>query len=155
MKGNKREKPMWLFQTTTKRLTAWLDLLVMYRGNDWPGSRSTTRILSKITRNTPCVFGAFLMGYVATVRSRDSSVSTVTGYGLDNLVSIPGMGSRIFSSPVSRPRLGSTQPSIQRVLVFISPRVKRQANYSPPFSADVNNARTIPQFLHRYSWCSA
>jgi hypothetical protein len=50
---------------------------------------------------------------------------------------------RLFFSTERRPALGSTQPPIQWVPGALSPRVKRQgreADHSPPSSADVKNA---------------
>jgi hypothetical protein len=54
-------------------------------------------------------------------RSRSSSVSTVSDYGLDGLSSIPDRG-RIF--PLT-PALGPTQPPVQWVPGALSPGVKR------------------------------
>jgi hypothetical protein len=54
---------------------------------------------------------------------------------------IPGGGLGVFST-VSRLALGPTQPSIQSVRETCSPGVKwpgREADHSPPFSAEVKN----------------
>jgi hypothetical protein len=58
-------------------------------------------------------------------------------------------------STASRPALGSTQPHIQRVPGVLSPALKRsgrEADHSPPFSADVknvwSNTSTLPVRLH-------
>jgi hypothetical protein len=47
--------------------------------------------------------------------NRRSSVGIATGYGLDDLGSVPEKGKKVFSSPLSRPALGSTKPPIQFV----------------------------------------
>jgi hypothetical protein len=61
--------------------------------------------------------------------SRGSSVSIVSGYGLDERaikVRSPMEEKRIFSeSSVSRPALGPTQPPVQWVLGVLSPGLKR------------------------------
>jgi hypothetical protein len=52
--------------------------------------------------------------------------------------------SKNFLSISSRPALGSTQPSVQRVMVALSPGLKRQgreADHSPPTTADVYKTR--------------
>jgi hypothetical protein len=80
----------------------------------------------------------------------------VTGYGLDGRGSIPGR-SRVFSI-ASRPTLGPTQPPIQWVPGALSRLVKRQgreADYSPPSSAEVKNVGAIPPLPHTSSWRGA
>jgi hypothetical protein len=55
-----------------------------------------------------------------------SSVSIVSGYGLDGRGSIPGRGERNFPLAfVSRPALRPTQPPVQWVPGVLSPGVKR------------------------------
>jgi hypothetical protein len=76
-----------------------------------------------------------------SVQSRDSSVGVATGYGLDGRSSSPN-GGMIFVLSMSRPVLGPTQPPIQWVPGVLSPRVKRlgrEADPSPPTTAEVNN----------------
>jgi hypothetical protein len=85
--------------------------------------------------------------------SRDSSVDIATGYGLDSRGSIPGRGKRFVSSPVSRPALGPTQPSIQRMQGV--KRQGREADHSPPAGAEVWNAAAMPPLPHMSSWHSA
>jgi hypothetical protein len=65
-----------------------------------------------------------------------------------------GLGIFLFTT-ASRPALGPTQPPIQWVLGSLSLRVKRpgrEANHSPPSSAEVKNAwsytSTSPISLH-------
>jgi hypothetical protein len=76
------------------------------------------------------------------VKTRDSSVGTVLGYGLDDQGSTvrfqAGLG--IFLFTASRTALGPNQPPIQWVPGFLSLVVKRperEADYSPPSSAEV------------------
>jgi hypothetical protein len=62
-------------------------------------------------------------------------------------VSIPGRGKRFLPSPVSRLALGPTRPHIQWVQGPLSPGAKRpgrEANRSPPSSAEVKNGGAIP-----------
>jgi hypothetical protein len=92
--------------------------------------------------------------------SRGSSVGTASGYGLDDrgsTVRFPAGGgnSFFFFSTASRPILGPTQPPIQRVQGALSLGVKRlgrEADHSPPSSAEVKNAwiytSTPPIRLH-------
>jgi hypothetical protein len=79
-------------------------------------------------------------------RSHVSSGSIVSDYGLDDRaigVRSPA-GQRIFPlASVSRPALRPTQPPIQWVPGVLSPGVKarpeRDADHSPPSSAEVIN----------------
>jgi hypothetical protein len=85
-------------------------------------------------------------------RSQDSPVSIATVYMLDGPVSIPGMA-RSFSSPQR-----SNRPPMQWVTETISPGVNRpgrEADHSPPSSAEVNNGGAIPPFPYRSSCHSA
>jgi hypothetical protein len=54
-------------------------------------------------------------------------VGVATAYGLDGQVSIPGKGKRFFFFffTASMPVMGPTQPPIQWVLGFLSPKLKR------------------------------
>jgi hypothetical protein len=91
------------------------------------------------------------------LRSRDSSVGIATGYGLDGWVSIPSRGNIFPFSTVSRQDLGPTQPPIQWVAMDIFPGVKRpgrEADHSPPRSAEVKNGGTIPPLLRMSLWHS-
>jgi hypothetical protein len=76
---------------------------------DWPAQM---RAYFGVITTTSCNLGP---------RSRDSSVSTATGYVLDGQDSIPGRSKRFFSTTVPRPALGSTQPPIQWVPGSLSP----------------------------------
>jgi hypothetical protein len=79
--------------------------------------------------------------------SRGSSGSIVSDYGLDDRaigVRSPAGAQRIFPlSSVSRPALGRTQTPVQWVTGVLSPGVKarlgRDADHSPPSSAEVVN----------------
>jgi hypothetical protein len=91
--------------------------------------------------------------------SRDSAVGIATGYGLNDRgirVRVP-IGSRIFSTS-SRSALRSTQPPIQWVPGVLSPGLKlpgREADYSPPTSAEVKKIWIFISTPHRPSWRSA
>jgi hypothetical protein len=61
-------------------------------------------------------------------------------------------------SITSRPALGLTQPSIKRVPEALSPGVNRQgreADHSPPSSAEVKNDGATSSLSHMSSWRSA
>jgi hypothetical protein len=100
---------------------------------------------------------------IPTHKSRDSSVGTALGYGLDyrgSRVQLPaGTGNFIFTT-ASRTALGPTQPPIQWVRVpgALSLGVKRprsEADQSPPSSAEVKNAwsyNSTPQYVFM-EWC--
>jgi hypothetical protein len=75
-----------------------------------------------------------------------SSVSVVSGYGLDERaieVRSPAEAKGFFPlASVSRPALGPTQPPVQWVMRVLSPgkaRPGRDADHSPPSSAEVEN----------------
>jgi hypothetical protein len=93
-----------------------------------------------------------LVIYHVIYRSRDSIVGIATGYGLDNWgvgVRVP-VRSRIFSTS-SRPALGSTHPHIQWVPGAPSPVVRRpgrEANHSPPASAEVKKMCSLRPLYH-------
>jgi hypothetical protein len=70
----------------------------------------------------------------------------VTGFGRDGRGSIPGKGKNFLFFTESRPALGPTQPPIKWVPGAISRGVKRQgreADHSPPCSAEVRNGGAI------------
>jgi hypothetical protein len=79
-------------------------------------------------------------------KRRDSSVGIALGYGLDDRgsrVLFPaGLGIFLFTT-ASRMFLGPTQPPIQWVpgaLSLVVKRPGREADHSPPSSAEVKNA---------------
>jgi hypothetical protein len=92
-------------------------------------------------------------------KSRDRSVGTALGYGLDDRgsrVRFPAGAGNFFFTTVSRTTLGPTQPPIQFAAGALSLRVKRpgrEADHSPPSSTEVKNAwsytSTPPIRLHR------
>jgi hypothetical protein len=85
---------------------------------------------------------------------RDGSVGMPTSYRLEGRGSIPGNGSDILFSAVSRPALGLTQPLIQSVPGATSPGIKRpgrEADHSPPYSAEVKNGGAIPPLTHMFN----
>jgi hypothetical protein len=85
----------------------------------------------------PCLFLVYnFVVYIA----RGSSVSIVSGYGLD----VSRQGQRIFPIPsVSRPALGPTHLPVQWVPRILSPgskaRPERDADHTLPSSAEVVN----------------
>jgi hypothetical protein len=75
---------------------------------------------------------------------------------------VPGSDSRkgndFLFSTASTPDLGPIQPPIQCVPRAISPGVKRpgrEADHSPPSSAEVKKVRAISALFHMSSWNSA
>jgi hypothetical protein len=101
--------------------------------------------------------------YIPPIRlvSRDNSVGIALGYGLDDRgsrVRFPGgLGIFLFTT-ASRTALGPTQSPIQWVQGALSLEVKlpgREADYSPPFSAEVKE--WVELYLHsQYTfmvWC--
>jgi hypothetical protein len=75
-------------------------------------------------------------------------------YELDGRGSIPGRGKRLFFyCTASRPALRPTQPPIQFVPEALSPGVKgpgREADHSPPTSAEIKNGGAIPPLPPRH-----
>jgi hypothetical protein len=67
---------------------------------------------------------------------------------------ISGRGKIFFL--LSKPGLGPTQTPIQPVLRPLSSKVQRhgrEADQSPPFSAEVKNGGAIPPLPHTSYWC--
>jgi hypothetical protein len=101
-------------------------------------------------KNGICIvtFRSCLLFGKLNYRIRDSVVGIATGYGLDDRgvgVRVP-VGSIIFSSPRRPDRFWGppAQSPIQWVPEALSPGVKqpeREADYSPPTSAEVKKAR--------------
>jgi hypothetical protein len=79
-----------------------------------------------------------------------SSVSKATGYVLDGPVSIP-VTARFFSPPQRPDRLWGLPSLLSNgYRGALSPEVKpqeREADHSPPSSAEVKNGGAIPPFL--------
>jgi hypothetical protein len=73
-------------------------------------------------------------------------------------ISSPGRVKDFVFSTSSRPALGSTQPPIQGVSGDLSPKVKRpgrEADHSPPASADVKKMRiytSTPPYAFMMYW---
>jgi hypothetical protein len=79
------------------------------------------------------------------------------GYVLGGRGSIPERGKGYFST-VFRPALGSTQPPIQWAPGDLSRGVKRpgrEADHSPPSSAEVKSGGAIPRLSHMSLWRGA
>jgi hypothetical protein len=119
---------------------------------NWPNTSSRTMALGKIqllkersTRNLP--------------RRRDNVVGIVTGYSLDDQevgVRAPE-GQEFFFWTSSRPALGSTQALIQRLPGTLSLGLKRsarEADHSPPTSANVKKCGSLDPLPHTPSWSS-
>jgi hypothetical protein len=93
--------------------------------------------------------GAF-QRILVTRGSRDTAIGVAMGYGLDRPCSIPGIVpfSLIHNVQIAS---GATQPHIQLLPGALSPGVKRQrreADHSPPSSAEDKKGGAIPPFLH-------
>jgi hypothetical protein len=80
--------------------------------------------------------------------SRNSSIDIATDYGLDGRGSIPSRDKGIFFYyTASKQALGPTQTPIQWIRETITPGIKqpgREADQSPPSSAQVKNGGAIP-----------
>jgi hypothetical protein len=98
-----------------------------------------------------------------SVRMRNCSVSArhscltvyMQGSSHETVFDIPK--GHLFST-ASRPTLGPIQSHIQWVLGALSPRVNRQgreADHSPPTSAEFKNGGAIPPLPYMSSWHSA
>jgi hypothetical protein len=92
-------------------------------------------------------------------RSRDSSFGIATGYELEGRSTILGRGKRFFSNPQRTDQLWvpPSLPSIgyRGALSLALKRPMREADHSPPYSADINNVEAIPPLPHMSSWHSA
>jgi hypothetical protein len=74
---------------------------------------------------------------------------------MDGQNSIPSRDKIFLSSIVSKPALGSTQPLIQWEQGALSPGIKRlgrEANYSPPASANVKDAGAVLLLPPKSPW---
>jgi hypothetical protein len=95
-------------------------------------------------------------------RSQDISVAIATGCGLEGRRLILNRGKYFLLSAESRPAPGPTQPPIQwiprtitlgikiqwipRTITLGIKRPGREADHSPPSSAEVKNGGAIPPF---------
>jgi hypothetical protein len=84
---------------------------------------------------------------LTTVFYLESSVGIARGYGLDGRGSVPGRGKISLSSTA----LGQTLLPIQWV-PGEGKRKGREADHSPPSSAEVKNGGAIPPLPHMSSW---
>jgi hypothetical protein len=112
---------------------------------------STMNIHYKISTSYITEFCNSLFGTLNDhFKSRDSSVGTALGYGLDDqgFKSRQGLGIFLFTT-ASRTALGPTQPPIQWVPGAPSLGVKqpgREADHSPPSSAEIKEC--VELYLH-------
>jgi hypothetical protein len=92
------------------------------------------------------------------IRSQDSAVDVVTGYGLDDggvPVSSPSRFKNFLFSALPRLILGSTHPPIQWVQGALSPGVKQpghEADHSSPTSVEVKGMWIYTFSPHMPSW---
>jgi hypothetical protein len=87
------------------------------------------------------LFKTFINDLSAKIRSRGSSGSIVSDYGLDDQVievRSPTVAD-FFLAPASRPALGPTQPPSRGPFPGGKARSGRDADHSPPSSAEVKN----------------
>jgi hypothetical protein len=87
--------------------------------------------------------------------SQDSLVGIATGYSLDGRGSIPGRGKRFSSTPQRPYRLWGPFSLISNGYRAVFPGVKqpgREADHSPPSSAEVKNGGAILPLPHTSSW---
>jgi hypothetical protein len=85
-------------------------------------------------------------------------VGIATDYGLDGMGKNPDRGKIFLSFTASSPALGPTQPPIQWISGAISLGIKRpdrEAEHSPPISAEDKNGGVILPLPHVASWRSA
>jgi hypothetical protein len=88
----------------------------------------------------------------------DSSVATVTGYGMDGWGSFLGMVKKFFSIPCRPDRLWGPHSLLSNGYRGLFPRVKqleREADHIPPSSAEFRNGGAIRPLPHTSSWHSA
>jgi hypothetical protein len=103
-------------------------------------------LVTKQGMDRPVHYSTVYDDLTARPENRDSSVSIATGYSLEDrgsrFHSRRGLGIFLFTTE-SKTALGSTQPPIQWVPGALSLEVKwpgREADHSPPSSAEVKNA---------------
>jgi hypothetical protein len=90
--------------------------------------------------------------------SRDSSVGTAMGHGMDARGSIPGRGKNVFSPPHCPDWLLDPLSLLSNRTGALSPEVKRygrEANHSPPSKAEVKNSEAPPPLPLTSSWRGA
>jgi hypothetical protein len=105
--------------------------------------RWCTKPVTVVQRPWLCSVSGRLSGtgtsYVQSM-SWGSSVTIVSDYRLEDRGSSPGRGKGFFSlAPVSRPVMRPTQPPIQCVPESFPEGKARDANHSPPSTADLKN----------------
>jgi hypothetical protein len=108
--------------------------------------------------NLPLYICSFLLNiYIAknSTKSRDISVSIVTGYGLDDLGLILGMGMRFFSSPQCPDRFWVLSNEYRGLFPRGVKQQECEVDHSPPSSAEVKNHGVIPPLPHMPSWHNA
>jgi hypothetical protein len=92
------------------------------------------------------------------MQNRDSSVGIALGYGLEDRGSRVRFPARAGNFSLLRTALGPTQPPIQWVPGALSLGVKRpgrEADHSPPSSAEVRECVELPPLPNTPSWRGA
>jgi hypothetical protein len=79
---------------------------------------------------------------------RVCSISTATGYGLEDWCSIAGREKNFLFSTTSRPNLGSIQPTIHWVLAVIFPGVRDQGVKLTTHLHLMSRARILELYLY-------
>jgi hypothetical protein len=103
------------------------------------------------------IFGTTEVNFSFTTAKYSSPVDIGTGYRLDGRSSIPGRGKRLLPIQFGL-ALGLPNLLCYRYLGLLSAageRPGRDADHSPPSSAEVKNSGTIPPLLCTPSWSGA
>jgi hypothetical protein len=83
------------------------------------------------------------------IGTRDGSVGTTAGYGLDGRGLISSRARDFLLSIMSKPSLGPIQPPVQRVPLAVSQWHREwvpETGHSPPSTAEVKNGGVLPPF---------
>jgi hypothetical protein len=121
-------------------------------------SSSLTQALTWPPHTHPSVTHSHYVFILLISRSRDNAVGTAAGYGLDDGgVGVRGsVGSRIFSSARRPDRFWGPPSLLSNGYGAPSPGVERpgrEADHSPPTSAEIKEMWSINPLPHTPSWC--